>query len=40
MQGDKQKYLAAGMDDYISKPIELDKLMNVLKQVPPLVVMA
>ncbi len=40
MQGDKQKYLAAGMDDYISKPIELENLMNVLKQVPPLVVMA
>ena len=40
MQGDKQKYLAAGMDGYVSKPIELDKLMNVLKQVPRLVVMA
>ncbi|MEM9092885.1 MAG: response regulator [Cyanobacteria bacterium P01_F01_bin.53] len=40
MQGDKQKYLAAGMDDYISKPIELEKLMYVLKQVSPLVVMA
>ena len=40
MQGDKQKYLAAGMDDYISKPIEVEKLMNVLKQVPPLVEMA
>jgi len=36
MQGDRQKYLAAGMDDYVSKPIEWEKLVNILKQVTPI----
>lgn len=30
MKGDKEKYLSAGMDDYISKPIDPDKLYEVL----------
>jgi len=28
--GDKEKFLEAGMDDYISKPIEIDTLVKVL----------
>ena len=28
--GDKEKYLANGMDDYLSKPIEFDKLTAIL----------
>ncbi len=30
MEGDREKYLALGMDDYISKPIDLDKLRETL----------
>jgi signal transduction histidine kinase/HPt (histidine-containing phosphotransfer) domain-containing protein len=30
MNGDKEKCIAAGMSDYISKPIEIDKLFNIL----------
>ncbi len=32
MQGDKEKCLAAGMDDYISKPLRLEDIVNVLVQ--------
>uniref|UniRef100_UPI0040475083 ATP-binding protein n=1 Tax=Aliarcobacter sp. TaxID=2321116 RepID=UPI0040475083 len=30
--GDKEKYLTQGMDDYLSKPIEFNKLIDILKK--------
>ena len=33
MQGDREKCLAAGMDDYITKPIQVQELVRVLEQV-------
>jgi len=32
MLGDKEKCLTAGADDYISKPIDVDKLLIILKR--------
>ena len=32
MKGDKEKCLAAGMDDYISKPVDPENLENILKK--------
>lgn len=32
MQGDRDECIQAGMDDYISKPIKLETLMNLLKK--------
>jgi CheY-like chemotaxis protein len=32
MQGDKEKSLFAGMDDYLSKPLRLDDLLRVINQ--------
>lgn len=35
MQGDRQKCLEAGMDDYLSKPIHLEKLRAILQKWRP-----
>ena len=32
MQGDEEKVLAVGADAYVSKPVDVDKLLNVLSQ--------
>ncbi len=34
MQGDREACLAAGMDDYVTKPIRLDELVAALMRVP------
>ena len=33
MQGDRERCLAVGMDDYLSKPISVDALAGVLERV-------
>lgn len=35
LAGDRERYLAAGMDDYISKPVPIEELMRVLNQCQP-----
>ena len=35
MQGDRDMCLAAGMDDYLTKPIRVERLVEVLKPGPP-----
>jgi PAS domain S-box-containing protein len=36
MQGDRERYLAVGMDDYISKPVRVEELVEALRQCQPL----
>jgi len=34
--GDRERYLAVGMDEYVAKPINLKKFVNVIKQFYPI----
>lgn len=33
MKGDKEKYLAAGMDSYISKPVIMNELIEIIEEI-------
>jgi CheY-like chemotaxis protein len=33
MQGDRERFLAAGMDDYVTKPIQLDNLLEIIERL-------
>ena len=35
MQGDREQCLAAGMDDYVTKPIRVEQLVEALNHVRP-----
>jgi PAS domain S-box-containing protein len=36
MAGDRERFLEAGMDDYIAKPIDIDHLYRILKRIKPI----
>ncbi len=33
LKGDRERFLGAGMDDYISKPIKKEELLRVLENI-------
>jgi PAS domain S-box-containing protein len=36
LSGDREHYLAVGMDDYLSKPVRIDELIRILQESRPL----
>jgi CheY-like chemotaxis protein/HPt (histidine-containing phosphotransfer) domain-containing protein len=36
MQGDRERYMAIGMDDYVSKPIRIEELIRALNESQPI----
>ncbi|HXF85102.1 MAG TPA: response regulator, partial [Anaerolineales bacterium] len=36
LEGDRERFLSAGFDDYISKPIQVEELVRVLQNTVPL----
>jgi PAS domain S-box-containing protein len=36
MEGDRERYLAVGMDDYVSKPVRVKELVEALRKCQPL----
>jgi len=36
LEGDRERFLSVGFDDYISKPIQVEELIRVLKNTVPL----
>lgn len=34
LDGDREKFIEAGMDDYISKPVKMEALKNILEKYP------
>lgn len=37
MQGDRERFLAAGCDDYLSKPIQVQQLLQIVERHYPVV---
>ena len=35
LAGDRERCIAAGMDDYLTKPVEMDQLARVLREWAP-----
>ena len=36
MHGDRERFLSAGMDGYVPKPVKVEALVDALKQCQPL----
>jgi CheY-like chemotaxis protein len=35
LEGDRERFLEAGMDDYVSKPVQIDELIRALRECQP-----